>query len=229
MDTTLASQLRHAREERGLSLADAAHATRIPVPRLQQLEDNNLAAFGSMAYARGFIRNYSEFLGIDASKFVKSLPEPIFGGPHDYRYLTDSYGPWIDHRVRSSSYGQRDPSSASARGVYALVLFLVLGICSAVLAHNFLFPQGNALETRPTAAVHAQNPVSDARPISTASKAPQMQEPTRVPFTPIPSPPKLVSLATPPALEIRTPDVSSLRVKRAEPVEEDNQTHGNAQ
>ena len=223
MEPSLAKQLRSAREERGLSLADVAHETRIPIPRLKQLEESNLAAFGSMAYARSFIRIYSQFLGIEADKFVRVLPEPIFGGPQDYRYLTDSYGPWIDHNARHSSYGQRDPSSASARGVYALVLFLVLSICSAVLAHNFLFPKSQPqLDGRSTASAKAAAPMSVAQPVSTASQG-------KEPVTPLPKLPKLVSLAAPqPAIEIRAPDVSSLGVRRAEPVQDDSTTPDSA-
>ncbi len=268
MDTPLASQLRTAREQRSLTLADAAHETRIPVPRLKQLEEGNLAAFGNMAYARSFIRIYSQFLGVDASKFVKELPEPIFGGPQDYRYLTESYGPWIDHRVRSASYGQRDPSSASARGVYALVLFLVLGICSAVLAHNFLFPKpSDGVDVKPAAVqVQAQSPVTLAQPTTTSAEVkpiavdlsskslavpvpakklvtlkapPPVTSATPAPAKtfPKPTPPPaqsvvatlddqsqgMLSLAGTPPIEIRAPDVSTMRVKRAEPLGNDSQ------
>lgn len=218
MENSLASKLRTAREERGLSLADVAHVTRIPVPRLKQMEEGNWAAFGSMAYARGFIRGYSQFLGIDPTYFVKELPEPIFGGSRDYRYLTDTLGPWIDPRLRSSQYGQRDPSSASARGVYALVLFLVLGICSAVLAHNFLFPKpASEVDGRPAVAVQAVAPVGVAIPASTAVKAKPVSVPapaSKVPFTPKPVPPKFVSIVTEPAEEVQPADV--LRVLRSE-------------
>lgn len=223
MEVTLASQLKAARIERGLSLADAAHATRIPIPRLLQLEANNLAAFGNMAYARSFLRHYSEFLGVDATKFIKDLPEPIFGGPHDYRYLTDSFGPWIDRRVRSSSsHGQRDPSSASARGVYALVLMIVLGICSAVLANNFLFPSS-------ATAVEVKSTVSNAPPTTTATRVKTANAPSNVPFTPPPLLPKLVSLAVQPEHEIREPDVSSFTIKRATPAEEANSSPDHTQ
>ena len=87
MHQPLCEKLKATREGRGLSLADVAHLTRIPIPRLCQLEEGNYAAFGNMAYARGFIRIYSQFLGVDAEAFISGLPEPVLGGAADYRHL----------------------------------------------------------------------------------------------------------------------------------------------
>ena len=67
MQRTIGQTLRAAREATGLNLLDVAHKTRIPANRLQQLEDDNYAAFGSMAYAKSFLKTYSRFLHVDAS------------------------------------------------------------------------------------------------------------------------------------------------------------------
>ena len=91
-------QLAAARAARGLSLEDTAHATRIPVPRLNLLEAGNLAGFGSMAYARSFVRSYSDFLGVDATSILETLPGGVLGGECDYRYLTHSEGAWLRER-----------------------------------------------------------------------------------------------------------------------------------
>ncbi len=91
-------QLAAAREARGLSLEDTAHATRIPVQRLNLLEAGNLAGFGSMAYARSFVRSYSDFLGVDATSILETLPGGVLGGECDYRYLTRSEGAWLRER-----------------------------------------------------------------------------------------------------------------------------------
>ena len=90
-----------AREQRGLSIEDAAHETRIPALRLHQLESGNFAAFGSMTYARSFIRRYSDFLEVDASGMLEELPEGVLGGERDYRYLTQSHGPWLRENASS--------------------------------------------------------------------------------------------------------------------------------
>ena len=101
MTATLGQRLKTARELRGLSLEDAAHETRIPVQRLMQLESGNIAAFGSMTYARSFIRGYSDFLAVDANEVLEELPEGALGGERDYRYLTQSHGTWLRDREAS--------------------------------------------------------------------------------------------------------------------------------
>jgi transcriptional regulator with XRE-family HTH domain len=95
MDSPIHLQLKTAREGLGLSLKDVSHKTRIPPNRLQQLEAGDFAGFGSMSYARSFLRAYAGFLGINAEDAVHSLPQPIFGGAGDYQYLTDNLGPWL--------------------------------------------------------------------------------------------------------------------------------------
>ncbi|MCA1962557.1 MAG: helix-turn-helix domain-containing protein [Prosthecobacter sp.] len=69
-------KLKAAREERGLTLADVSHATRIPVQRLQMLEQDNYAGFGGMAYARLFLRAYCTYLGMNAAEALEHLPKP---------------------------------------------------------------------------------------------------------------------------------------------------------
>lgn len=98
MPATFGQMLTAAREERGVSIEDASHETRIPVERLRLLEAGNYAAFGSMAYARAFIRAYSDFLNVDPSGILEELPGGALGGERDYRYLTRSHGPWLRDR-----------------------------------------------------------------------------------------------------------------------------------
>jgi transcriptional regulator with XRE-family HTH domain len=95
MEQPIHLQLKATRDHLGLSLEDVAHQTRIPVSRLQKLESGDYASFGSMAYARSFLRAYCEFLGLEAEEAVSQLPRPILGGAHDYYYLTESLGPWL--------------------------------------------------------------------------------------------------------------------------------------
>lgn len=99
MPATFGQLLTAAREKRGLSIEDAAHETRIPAQRLRLLESDNVAGFGSMTYARSFIRSYSEFLEVDATAFLHELPGGLLGGERDYRYLTQSQGPWLRERA----------------------------------------------------------------------------------------------------------------------------------
>jgi len=119
-----------AREQRGLSIEDAAHETRIPAQRLRYLESGNIAAFGSMTYARSFIRQYSEFLEVDAAMMLDELPEGALGGERDYRYLTRSQGPWLRDRAERTERITA-PAASRVRSIKsplpaAIVVFVII-------------------------------------------------------------------------------------------------------
>jgi cytoskeletal protein RodZ len=116
MTASFGQMLLAAREKRGLSIEDAAHETRIPAQRLRYLESDNIAAFGSLTYARSFIRQYSDFLGVDASRMLEELPEGALGGERDYRYLTHSHGPWLRERATHSE-GMTAPAANGVRSI----------------------------------------------------------------------------------------------------------------
>ena len=158
LNQPLCEKLRTARESRGLSLADVAHVTSIPVSRLSQLEEGNYAAFGSMAYARSFIRTYSKFLDVDADSVIEGLPEPVLGGADDYRHLSQSYGPWINKRSpQLAAHGR--PGRRGSPAFTALVLTLILGTGLVVYASVYVFPgwvrKGQAASVPPSIAAPA--------------------------------------------------------------------------
>lgn len=68
--TQLGERLRTAREERGLSLAEAATATRILPRYLQALEAGDFASLPGDVYARGFVRNYAQLLDLPSEELI---------------------------------------------------------------------------------------------------------------------------------------------------------------
>lgn len=130
MNPTLGHRLQTAREDRGLSLADVAHETRIPTQRLRHLEDDNYAAFGSMTYARSFLKLYADFLEVDAGVVLADLPSAVLAGEVDYRYLTDSFGPWVrtptkERLAEPSTVGVRQIKSPLPAALAVFVCVLV--------------------------------------------------------------------------------------------------------
>jgi len=72
----VATILREAREARGLTVSDAAKATRIWERYLQALEANApLQEFPAPVYARSFLRAYAEFLELDTDSLVRRFDE----------------------------------------------------------------------------------------------------------------------------------------------------------
>lgn len=71
--STVAEQLRHAREARKLSVHQVAEATKIRTDHIEALEKGDYDAFPASVYIRGFVRTYSTFLRLDVSKVVEDL------------------------------------------------------------------------------------------------------------------------------------------------------------
>ncbi len=70
MTDSVGAQLRQAREFRRLSLQQASEITKLRIHYLQALENDDYSAIPSAAQARGFLRNYAEFLELDLADLV---------------------------------------------------------------------------------------------------------------------------------------------------------------
>jgi hypothetical protein len=70
----LGARLVRAREARGLTLDDAERDTRISRRYLQALEAEEFEQIPAPVYARGFLRSYSQYLGLDATKMLELFP-----------------------------------------------------------------------------------------------------------------------------------------------------------
>jgi cytoskeleton protein RodZ len=66
----IGASLRQARLARGLELAAAEKATRIRLKYLQALEEERFDVLPGDAYAKGFLREYAEFLGLESRLFL---------------------------------------------------------------------------------------------------------------------------------------------------------------
>ncbi|HSM71851.1 MAG TPA: helix-turn-helix domain-containing protein, partial [Anaerolineales bacterium] len=76
---TIGQRLKTAREEKKLTLDKVFEDTRIRVSYLRALELDDLSSMPSPVQARGYLRNYAEYLGLDIDQIledVRSSPEP---------------------------------------------------------------------------------------------------------------------------------------------------------
>ena len=67
-------EFRDARRARGLSLDDCQRATRISRRYLEALEEDDYAALPAPVFARGFLRSYAQYLGVDATTLISRFP-----------------------------------------------------------------------------------------------------------------------------------------------------------
>jgi len=193
MTASLGHRLKEARESRGLSLADAAHETRIPAQRLMHLEAENYASFGSMTYARSFLKLYSDFLGVDASGVLDELPSAVLGGPQDYRHLVESFGPWLREKPQHIEK-LADPVVGRVQTIKspvpaALAVFICVLAATGIFGKYVMDSQRTLVEQQ--AALEQKLPTAVAQPMGTANAfQPKEQVQVAVPVDPITLEPK---------------------------------------
>lgn len=73
MFTTIVEQLRKIREEKGFSREDVSSALHIRPYIIEAIEEDRLDELPSMVQAKGFIRLYSEWLGLNAQELLAQL------------------------------------------------------------------------------------------------------------------------------------------------------------
>jgi cytoskeleton protein RodZ len=72
----LGTRLIRVREARGLTLEDAERDTRISRRYLEALEAEQFEIIPAPVYARGFLRSYSQYLGLDPQEMLALFPRP---------------------------------------------------------------------------------------------------------------------------------------------------------
>ena len=134
---TVGEMLIAARESRRLSLEAASARTRIPSKMLQHLEADRFAEFAADTYARGTLRAYGSFLGVDltalfaryetvaghssasASLGTVQAPAPDFAAPVPSKSPRTARAPWLDRRIALIAGGIVVVAGAGFAGVTA--------------------------------------------------------------------------------------------------------------
>ena len=68
----LGEELRRERVRRNLTFKDVEQVLHIKTTYLEAIEDGNFSVIPGRVYAKGFIRNYGNYLGLDGSRLVKN-------------------------------------------------------------------------------------------------------------------------------------------------------------
>jgi cytoskeletal protein RodZ len=90
---TVGKRLSQARLKRGLSIDEAAHATKLRPDKIVALENDDYARFPSNSYAKGFLLIYGRFLRVDVSESARALQEGNPISVADYQYLNNAPEP----------------------------------------------------------------------------------------------------------------------------------------
>jgi cytoskeletal protein RodZ len=81
------SRMRQVREERGVTLRQIAHTTKLSVSALEALERNDISRLPGGIFSRAFVRSYAAEIGVDPEQtvrdFVSQFPhESVASHPH---------------------------------------------------------------------------------------------------------------------------------------------------
>jgi len=136
---TIGESLREAREKKKINIDVAAKAVKVKTEVLEHIEENDFSSFAAPVYARGIIRLYAVFLGLEPETLVQ---EYLKLQPSGKQRLLDDLSPeereQALERRRSVVISTLSKSSdLSPRGVAALVGVVVfLGISIWVLSSS---------------------------------------------------------------------------------------------
>jgi cytoskeleton protein RodZ len=139
----IGNTLRSARSRRGLELQDCERETRIRARYLGALEDERFDVLPEPAYARGFLRTYATFLGLDGRVLVEEYDDR-FGVVRDP--VEPAPTPSRRSRRRRASFATM-PARRRARGRRkAGIVWLLIGAAGAGLLALWI---GAAWHARP--------------------------------------------------------------------------------
>lgn len=138
MSIGIGEALREAREERSRTIADAAHALRVRTEYIEALEDEQFEVFGADTYARGHLRNYANYLGID--------PQPLLDKYDRYVRREDTTA----HQFADAPVAvvQREPLPRWVVGMGVVVL--VVAAAALISTFGSRTPDPSAQPTIPT-------------------------------------------------------------------------------
>jgi|GEM_PF-1277003 len=133
MNDIFGRKLQKARIAKGISVSEAADATRMRPEKILALEASDLSKFPSAAYAKSFLQLYARFLGVD----VKEVAATIDTGTHltfdDYAYLRNASMPDMDVSTRPDSPTLSGYAAPSVRipeqtSLLPLIILCVVGV-----------------------------------------------------------------------------------------------------
>lgn len=74
----IGEKLRQAREEKGVSVKEAAEDLKLRAAQIENIEEGNLKSFKDVFYLKCFIRDYSKYLGLNEEEVLDEFNEFFF-------------------------------------------------------------------------------------------------------------------------------------------------------
>jgi len=169
--------LKRCREYHGMSLDEAATATKIGASYLQALEDDQIGEFANLAYLKGFLRIYATHLGLNPDDMIRL---------YERRHAAAA-----TQKGNTSGPGSTSPAQRRRipwqRLILPSILLLLLIVSSAILNRSsgpprqpVALPQPSPAAAPVQAVQHVSSSVHAASPVTkkTETGTVQAQSPT---------------------------------------------------
>ncbi len=196
---SIGEALKQARESRALSLQDVHDATRITPQNLSALEEDRFDSFPNRVYARAFLRDYANYLGLDSAGLLAQYEEEWHREPE-----TESARP-------------RKKGSFARRLGYSLLVLALMGALGAGAYFSW-----KAFGHRPSVGMGTRAPVGERD----VAQLPKAHVPSGNELAPKPEKPKQPEAKPVPPTPPPPPDKLTLRVTTTRPVWVEVRTDG---
>ena len=152
--STVAEQLRHAREAKNLTVEQVAEMTKIRTDHVRALEEGNFSVFSAPVYIRGSVKNYASRLKLELPPLMAALDAEL-GRTEDFSEppsLSEESGKPID---RVMFLLAKLNLKTVLAGVGLLGIVLVVLLVNSALKHR---KSGDSLKNLPPARYEPANP-----------------------------------------------------------------------
>ncbi len=126
----LARVLAEARAAKGASLAEVEAGTRIRQKYIEALENGDFADLPRGAVARGFLRTYAEYLGLDPDEVLRLYAQESGDAEVEVPIAEPGKPRYIDYRPLEVELLDTRPSLGWLRWVVAFLIVVVLGVAA---------------------------------------------------------------------------------------------------
>jgi len=127
MVESVGKKLNQARLKRGLTIDEAAHATKLRPDKIAALESDDYTRFANNIYAKGFLQIYARYLNVDVSDFARTIDNANPISVSDYQYLSNAPTP----RQETTQARREERKPPSLAPLVFFVILIVLGLAGS--------------------------------------------------------------------------------------------------
>ncbi|MDR3405932.1 MAG: helix-turn-helix domain-containing protein [Chthoniobacter sp.] len=203
MVESVGKKLNQARVKRGLTIDEAAHATKLRPDKIAALESDDYSRFANNIYAKGFLQIYARFLSVDVSDFSRTLDNSNPISVSDYQYLSNA--PTTRRDTTQVNREERKPPSLAP--LLFFVVIIILGLLASWGYTKYQQITGERLtRTHPTEEATSSASTPEPAPAPALAPAPASTAPAPHPVASAPSVAKAPATPAPTAAAPQSPN-----------------------